>query len=652
MEPKKAAAYATAEIGLAGMPTTLAIIVIFLPVAFMKGLIGRFFLQFALTVVFSVFVSLIVSFTLTPMAASIFMKAHQKRKDIAVLQPSAWQRIMKGWDGFNDRSAAWYRKLLAISLRHRGIVLLIAFVIFVCSLFITKFIGKEFLPPEDQGVFLARLQAPADYSVDQADALFKKAETIMRGLPEVKTVFYIQGYGRTVEVNKAVLFVTLKPKSERQKSQETIKKEIRLRFLEIPGLKGYAEDVSMIGGGQRMVPIQYSIRGTDFSALQTYSKQVVNEFSKLPGIVDVDTSQEATKPELKIYIDRDKAADLGLSVASVAEAVNLLIGGEVDITKYKDEERGRRYDLRVRLNPQDRSNPDDLGRIYVRAQDGRLVEVSNVIRIKEGGGPSVINRLDRQRAVTVFASLEGKPLGQAIQELDAISARILPVDFVPKYKGMAETMGESFRYLLFALVFGIIMAYMVLASQFESFVHPFTVLLSMPLSFIGAFGALFLTGKTINIFSLIGLILLMGIVKKNAILLIDYTNTLRTRGLSRQEAILQAGPVRLRPILMTTFAMVFGMLPVAMGLGEGSETRSPMGIAVIGGLLSSLFLTLVVVPVAYDLFDDVQAFIVRRNRRGLGKTDEKGRSAIEESHSADHDQSASAVLERKSDGSN
>jgi HAE1 family hydrophobic/amphiphilic exporter-1 len=196
------------------------------------------------------------------------------------------------------------------------------------------------------------------------------------------------------------------------------------------------------------------------------------------------------------------------------------------------------------------------------------------------------------------------------------------------------------------------MAYMVLASQFESFVHPFTVLLSMPLSFIGAFGALFLTGKTINIFSLIGLILLMGIVKKNAILLIDYTNTLRTRGLSRQEAILQAGPVRLRPILMTTFAMVFGMLPVAMGLGEGSETRSPMGIAVIGGLLSSLFLTLVVVPVAYDLFDDVQAFIVRRNRRGLGKTDEKGRSAIEESHSADHDQSASAVLERKSDGSN
>ena len=222
-------------------------------------------------------------------------------------------------------------------------------------------------------------------------------------------------------------------------------------------------------------------------------------------------------------------------------------------------------------------------------------------------GPSVINRVDRQRAITIFANLEGKPLGQAKQELDSISAKALSPDYSGKYKGMADTMGESFKYLMFALTLGIILAYMILASQFESFVHPVTVLLSMPLSLIGAFGALLITGGTLNIFSYIGIILLMGLVKKNAILLVDYTNTLRARGMERREAIIHAGPVRLRPILMTTFAMVFGMMPIALGIGEGSETRAPMAIAVVGGLITSLFLTLVVVPVAYDLFDELQS---------------------------------------------
>ncbi|MFB3924550.1 MAG: efflux RND transporter permease subunit [Syntrophales bacterium] len=618
MKPREAASFATSEIGLAVMATTFAIVAIFLPVAFMKGIIGRFFIQFALTVVFSVMVSLIVSFTLTPMMSSIFLKEHAKRPLSIARRPSLLEpvfRVGDWWERWYKKTEAAYRKLLEISLRHRNTILVLALVVFVFSMFITKFIGKEFVPPEDQSQFLVRLEAPVDYSVDMANDMFIKAEEIVRRTPEVKTVFFIQGYGRTVQINKAILFVSMQKKSERKKSQEQVKKELRRKFQEIPGLKGTAEDVSLIGGGQRNVPIQYSIRGSDLSALQSYTRQIVNEFSKLPGVVDVDTSLEAGKPELKVFIDRDKAADLGLSVASIAEAVNLLVGGEVDVTKYKDEERGRRYDLRVRLNPLDRTNPGDLGKIYVRAKDGRLVELANVVRIREGGGPSVINRVDRQRAITVFASLEGKPLGQAMQELNSISARILPMDYIPKYKGAADTMGESFQYLLFALILGVIMAYMILASQFESFIHPFTVLLSMPLSFIGAFGALLLTGKTISIFSLIGLILLMGLVKKNAILLVDYTNTLRERGMSRREAILHAGPVRLRPILMTTFAMVFGMLPVAMGLGEGAETRSPMGIAVIGGLLTSLFLTLIVVPAAYDLFDDIQERRFKGQRR-------------------------------------
>jgi HAE1 family hydrophobic/amphiphilic exporter-1 len=302
-------------------------------------------------------------------------------------------------------------------------------------------------------------------------------------------------------------------------------------------------------------------------------------------------------------------------VWTIAEAINLLISGETDVTKYKDELRGKRYDLRIRLNPEERRDPDDLGKLYVRSRDGRLVELRNLVRIQEGGGPSVINRVDRQRAITLFASLEEKPLGAAIQDLNGIAEKILPPDYLPKYRGQADTMGESFGYLLFAIILGVAMAYMVLAAQFESFVHPFTVLLAMPLSFIGAFSALLLTGNTLSIFSFIGLILLMGLVKKNGILLVDYTNVLRARGLSRREAILQAGPVRLRPILMTTFAMVFGMIPVAFGMGEGAETRAPMGIAVIGGLLTSLFLTLLVVPAAYDLFDDMQGFFKRRGKK-------------------------------------
>ncbi len=617
MSPREAASFATSEIGLAVMATTMAIVAIFLPVAFMKGIIGMFFLQFALTVVFAVLISLFVSFTLTPMMASRYLKGQGSRvkgQKESEQKHSFFSKFLDGFEKAYKKTEELYRGLLKIALNHRIKVLVIAAGIFVFSLFITSFLGKEFIPPEDQSRFIVRLQSPVDYSVNEADRMFKQAEDYIKSLPEVTTVFYAQGFGLTREVNKAVMFTGLKPKAERGKSQGQIKAEVRKKLKLIPGLKASAEDVAMIGGGQRMVPIQYSIRGRDLSELEMYSRQVVNEFSKLPGIVDVDTSLETGKPELKVFIDRDKASDLGVDIATVAETVNFLIGGEVDVTKFKDEAKGRRYDVRARLTPEDRMNPGDIGRLYVRSKDGRLVELSNIVKIQEAGGPSVINRVDRQRAVTLFANLEGKPLGQAKAELDDISAKTLPSDYSARYKGMADAMGESFQYLIFALVLGIILAYMILAAQFESFIHPITVLLSLPLSFIGAFGALLITGKTLNIFSFIGLILLMGLVKKNAILLVDYTNTLRARGMGRQEAILQAGPVRLRPILMTTFAIIFGMLPIAIGIGEGAETRSPMAIATIGGLLTSLFLTLVVVPVAYDLFDELQAklFKIRR----------------------------------------
>lgn len=621
MHPKEAASFATSEIGLAVMATTLAIVAIFLPVAFMKGIIGRFFLQFALTVVFSVMVSLLVSLTLTPMLASLFLKPMQKTSG-PQKRPSPFSRMSGSLERGYKKIEKAYRPVLAFSLDHRGAVLIGALLIFIFSMYMTRFIGKEFMPPEDQAQFIVRLEAPIDYSLQQADNMFRQAEKFVRKRPEVIGAFYAQGLGQggSGQVNKAIIFTNLVPRAERDKTQHEIMAEVRKELTRIPGLKGTTEQISMLGGGIREVPIQYIISSGDMENLHKYTRQVMGELKKVPGVVDVDTSLETGKPELSVYIDREKAADLGVSVASIAQAVNLLISGEVEITKFKDETRSRRYDVRMRLNPQDRMNPEDVGRIFVRAGDGKLVELANVIRVVEGGGPSSISRHNRQRSVWIFANLENKPLAEAMGTLDSISASILPPGYNTAYVGQAETMAESFKYLLFALLLGILLAYMVLASQFESFIHPFTVLLAMPLSFIGAFGALLITGKTISIVSLIGLILLMGLVKKNSILLVDYTNTLRERGMSRRDAILEAGPVRLRPILMTTFAMILGMLPVALGIGEGSDVRSPMGVIVIGGLLTSLLLTLAVVPAAYDLFDDWQGWISRREKNGTALT--------------------------------
>ena len=491
---------------------------------------------------------------------------------------------------------------------------------FVCgfALAVSPFIGKELVPSEDQGKISVRLTTPIDYSMSEVDQMCKKAEDIIRKYPEVTSILYNQGGGRTDEINKATMTVNLVPKSKRSKSQEMIKTELRRALRAVPGLRASVEDPSTMGGvgGGRSVPIQYNIRGSNLGDLGKYSDEIMSQFSKLPGIVDVDSSLETGKPEIRVYIDRDKAANLGVDVTTIAETINILISGEVDVTKFKDEKKGRSYDLRVRLNKEDRVNPDDITRIYVRAKDGKLVQLSNLVSLKEAGGSSIINRVDRRRAVTIFANLEGKTLGKATSELDDISAKVLTAGYTGTYKGQADMMGEAFRNLLFAAILGIIMAYMVLAAQFESFIYPVIILLSMLFSFIGAFGALFVFRKTLNIYSFIGLILLMGLVKKNAILLIDYTNVLRGRGIPKRDAILQAGPVRLRPILMTTFAMIMGMMPIAIGIGEGAESRSPMAIAVIGGLITSLLLTLVVVPVAYDLFDTLQTRIFKKESHG------------------------------------
>jgi HAE1 family hydrophobic/amphiphilic exporter-1 len=405
----------------------------------------------------------------------------------------------------------------------------------------------------------------------------------------------------------------MKERKDRNIIQVDSMKQVRDTIATRPELKSSVEMIAMVGGGMRSVPIQLVVRGRDLEDVNKRTLAIKDEFAQLPGIVDADTSIETGKPEVRVLINRDRAANLGVSASSIGGTINMMIGGEI-IGKFKDEKEGERYDITARLKAAERDRPAALDSLWVRSSTGELASMKDIARIETGKGPSVIMHDNRQRAATLFAGTEKtKPMAEAITDLDKIVKTNINSDISTRYVGMADAMLDSFKNIAFALVIAIIMVYMILASQFESFVHPFTIMFSLPVSLIGAMGLLMVTGERISIFSLIGVIMLMGLVTKNAILLVDYTITLRHRGMSREEALLKAGPVRLRPIIMTTAAMVFGMLPTALKLGEGAETRAPMAIAVIGGLITSTLLTLVVIPVVYTLVDDLENFL--KNRR-------------------------------------
>jgi hydrophobic/amphiphilic exporter-1 (mainly G- bacteria), HAE1 family len=363
------------------------------------------------------------------------------------------------------------------------------------------------------------------------------------------------------------------------------------------------------------VPIQVMIQGRKLDDVQKRTVSISEQFSKIPGIVDVDMDIEPGKPEVRIQINRDKAANYGVSAASIGSTVNTMIGGE-NIGKFKDEKEGERYDINARLIKTDRDKPGNIENIRIRSTTGEIVQLDQVAEIKTGEGPTVITRLNRQAAATLFSNIDKeKPMAEAINDVEQVIKKNITTEQSFRHLGMGDAMLDAFKNIAFAMALAIIMVYMILASQFESFVHPFTIMFSLPVSFIGAMGLLLITGERINIFSLIGIIMLMGLVTKNAILLVDYTITLRHKGMERNEALLKAGPVRLRPILMTTAAMVFGMLPTALKIGEGAELRAPMAIAVIGGLITSTLLTLVVVPVVYTLIDDLENFFKKKRAR-------------------------------------
>lgn len=611
---KQAAQEATSEIGLAVLAVTLSVVAVFVPVAFMEGIVGRFFYQFGLTVAFAVLISMFVSFTLDPMLSSRILKKPEETEFLA--------KTEKIFVAIEER----YERILHWSLKKRGLVVGAAVASFILSGFLAGFLRGEFMPLEDQSEFIIKVSAPLGASLRRTDDIFSDVRAALKGIPWTEYLFETVGADELGRVNEGELYVKMVPKDERDISQEEAMRLVRERLKAIAQRHGAKISVQIVprvaGGGRKWADIQLEIRGSDLNRLEALTTSVMDFMRKTPGYADIDTTFERNKPQVGVYVKRDRAADMGVSSGAIGSTVRALIGGE-DVTKYRVA--GDRYDVAVRLREDFRNTTASIEQLSVRSSSGALIRLPNVARADTEVGPVQIDRYNRARQITVLANLERdkKVLGEAVAELtEFLESTGLPPGYSFGFAGTAQNMQESFSSMLFALFLAVIIIYMVLASQFESFVHPFTIMLALPLSIVGAFGALVATGLTLNLYTMIGMILLMGLVTKNGVLLVDYTNVLRERDLlARDTAVLRAGPVRLRPILMTTLALIFGMLPLALGTGAGAESRQPMAVAVIGGLLTSTLLTLIVVPVVYTLIDDTREWVMARFRRVFGATE-------------------------------
>ncbi|KAB2966420.1 MAG: efflux RND transporter permease subunit [Thermoanaerobaculia bacterium] len=596
-----AAREGTKEITFAALSATLAVVAIFLPVVFMEGLVGKYFLQFGVALCVAVLLSYLEAMTLAPARCAQMLSFEKSRET----------RLGHAVDRMFARLARGYGRLLRWALRRSGWVLAGAALVFVGAVFVFRAMPKEMVPAQDQGLFTVRMTSAVGSTLEEMDVYVRRADEFLRSRPEVARIFGSTG-GMGGGVNSAFLFVTLVPKSERETTQAEMMQLARRELNSYPGLRASIQDPSLSGfSAHRGYPIEMSVRGADWDELVESARALMGRMRETGVAVDLDTDYQLGMPELQIFPDRARAADLGVSVSDVATTLNALVGG-VRVGKYSTG--GRRYDVRLRLLAGQRSRPEDLARLRVRTASGELVPMSSLVRTEERPALQAITRKDRERAVTIFGNpAPGVPQATALARIQEL-AKDLPegVRVVPT--GASATLGESFNSLFFALWLGIIVAYMVLASQFNSFLHPTTVLTILPISVAGAAFALALTGHSLNIYSLIGLLLLMGIVKKNSILLVDFTNQLKQRGRSTLGALRRAGPIRLRPILMTSVATMMAAFPVAMGLGAGSETRQPMAIAVIGGLLVSTALSLLVVPCFYYLADRTKRALGRRRR--------------------------------------
>ncbi len=602
-----AAREGTAEIGLAVLATTMSIVAVFVPVAFMKGVIGRFFFQFGITVTFAVLVSLFVSFTLDPMLSSRWHDPDIERKGRRRLLA----RILDRFNALFDRAADRYMVLIGWALDHRKTILAAAVVAFFAGVGLFFSLESEFFPSYDHGEFNVRFKTAPGASIVETRGRLAEVLKSLREEPAIERTYATIAAADTDTVRDGLVYVKLREKSERDRAQRAIQADARTRLERIPGIQISVEE----DPDQMQKPFQVDIRGEEIARLKEYSAALKRELYKVPGIVDIEASLEQDLPEYRLAVNRERAAEAGLGTEPLVRTLGALVGGQA-VSTYEDED-GEAVDVRVRLPLDLRTDISQVGdlRIAVPVPDAPpiLVPIGDLVSVQRTTSPSEINRRDLTRQAVVTANLKDLPLGTAGAEALKAADRIR---MAPGYRvvmsGDTEIMVESFGYMAEALLLAIIFVYLILAAQFESFMDPLAIMLSLPLSIVGMAGMLVLTGDTVNMMSLIGLILLMGLVTKNAILLVDYSKVLQRRGMARREAVITAGRTRLRPIMMTTLAMIFGMLPLALALGAGAEMRAPMARAVVGGLITSTVLTLLVVPVVYTVFDDLAAWIRRK----------------------------------------
>jgi HAE1 family hydrophobic/amphiphilic exporter-1 len=593
------------EITFAALAATVAVVAIFLPVAFMSGVIGRFFYQFGITISAAVLLSLVEALTVTPMRCSQFMGSNRRGY-------AHWAA------GEFDKFSRIYRRVLETCLNRRWTVIAVSMLIFAASLGIAFLLPKEFLPRQDQSAFLIRIQTPIRSSITFTAGKLLDAEKILKQHPEIDHYFSTVG-GFTSDtgaadgpvtdgqVNSALIYITLKPKSQRSVGQFTSMDQLREELNKIPDVIAVPQDLAshdFIAG--RGFPIELNLRGSDYVVLEQKAKSIIDQMKQTGQSRDIDTDFRTGMPEVRIYPDRQLATQSGVTVDGIATTVQAAIGGTV---QGKFTNKDRRYDIRLRLEGGERLSPADILALDVRTDYGELIPISDIIRTETSDTYQTIARTLRERSISIYANIApGVSQSAALDRAEAIAKETLPVGYRVFLGGGAHTFRETFASLFFALWLGVIVSYMVLASQFNSFIHPFAVLLSLPFSISGAFFGLLVTGQTINLYSLIGIVLLMGIVKKNSILLVEFTNQKRfVDGFSVRDAILFAGPVRLRPILMTSLATLAAAVPPALALGPGAESRIPMAITVIGGVIVSTFFTLLVVPCAYSLMSRLES---------------------------------------------
>jgi HAE1 family hydrophobic/amphiphilic exporter-1 len=594
---RQAAIDGSNEITFAALAATLAIAAIFIPVIFMQGVVGKFFYQYGITVTVAVLLSLLEALTLTPMRCARFLQtAH-------IGNPGLVLRVMNAW---MDRLERSYRSVLETVLRKRALIVTGSLVLFAASVVATLPMRKELIPAQDQSLFLLSIKTPVGTSITATDEVFKKAEVFLKKQPEVRDLYTTIGnYNGNDVVNAGSIYVILRDPKARKATQRQVMDRVRDELqMRLPNTQVFGQDLSLTGlSASRGFPVEFTIEGPDWDKLSEVSKTLIDRLKQTNELADINTDFQDGMPEIDVIPDRQRASSRGISINSMGQEVSVLMGGQIFSASTQYPSGGHRYDIRVRSEPDEHDDPLDLDKILLRNNRGQTIPLADTAQIKQTTAVQTISRLNRQRAIPIYANVkEGQSQYTALQKVEEVAKSVLPPGYRVLLTGSAQAFRDAFSGLLFALILGIVVAYMVLAAQFDSFIHPITVLMALPFSLSGAVIALYLTGQSLNLFSMIGLILLMGIVKKNSILLVDFTNQRRAEGLTPHQALLEACPVRLRPILMTSVATVAGAIPGALALGPGAETRVPMAIAIIGGVSVSTFLTLFVVPCVYSYF--------------------------------------------------